>query len=256
MNSLLPDRMATYLKETPYCETASKPCFHTSVTSQEVVAWRRQDRNAEIALPPTKQDLVSRPMMDVIGTLSCWWPARKKLTRQNAQSWRGSHGLNVAGSDGREGPKLKRSGARPSRFTTDKPGWGLGRGAKARSRQLQGLRRGKGEEKIQGEGKQRVLKGSWKGKGSFQSGSSRSASTFFFFFLVFLLSCFRTIVLSAFRFLPLIVAGFQRSWIPHLNPETEILSPDRAGCRREEYRLYLRLWLYGFVLMPITRGVP
>lgn len=64
MEILLPDRMETHLKETPYCETASKPCFHTKVTSQEVVAWSRQDRNAEIALPPTKQYFVSRPMMD------------------------------------------------------------------------------------------------------------------------------------------------------------------------------------------------
>lgn len=42
-----------YLKETPYCETASKPLFHTSVTSQALVADRRHDRKAETALPPT-----------------------------------------------------------------------------------------------------------------------------------------------------------------------------------------------------------
>ena len=38
----------------PYCETASKPDFHTSVTSQAFVACRRQERKAETALPPTR----------------------------------------------------------------------------------------------------------------------------------------------------------------------------------------------------------
>jgi hypothetical protein len=44
---------ATYLNETPYCDTASKPDFQTKVTSQEVVACSRHERKAEIALPPT-----------------------------------------------------------------------------------------------------------------------------------------------------------------------------------------------------------
>lgn len=46
-------RRNAYLKDMPYCETASYPDFHTSVTSQAFVAWSRQDRNAEIGLPPT-----------------------------------------------------------------------------------------------------------------------------------------------------------------------------------------------------------
>lgn len=44
---------ATYFIEMPYCATCSKPDFHTSVTSQEFVACRRQERKADTALPPT-----------------------------------------------------------------------------------------------------------------------------------------------------------------------------------------------------------
>jgi len=44
--------------------------------------------------------------------------------------------------------------------------------------------RERGGKDSRGERK-RVMKGRWKGKGSFQSGSSRSASTFFFFFSLF-----------------------------------------------------------------------
>lgn len=53
----------TYLKETPYCETASKPDFQTRVTSQEVVACNRHDRKAEMALPPTAQTCFSSQLM-------------------------------------------------------------------------------------------------------------------------------------------------------------------------------------------------
>jgi hypothetical protein len=45
----------TYLNEMPYCDTASKPLFQTRVTSQALVAERRQERKAETALPPTAQ---------------------------------------------------------------------------------------------------------------------------------------------------------------------------------------------------------
>jgi hypothetical protein len=45
--------MSTYLKEMPYCETASYPDFHTKVTSHALVAWSLQDRKAETAFPPT-----------------------------------------------------------------------------------------------------------------------------------------------------------------------------------------------------------
>ena len=43
----------TYFIEMPYCATFSKPDFHTRVTSQALVAWRRQERKADTALPPT-----------------------------------------------------------------------------------------------------------------------------------------------------------------------------------------------------------
>lgn len=45
--------MFAYLNEMPYCDTASKPLFQTRVTSQALVAERRQERKAETALPPT-----------------------------------------------------------------------------------------------------------------------------------------------------------------------------------------------------------
>ncbi len=44
---------SAYLNVMPYCETCSNPDFHTSVTSQALVAWSLQDRNAETELPPT-----------------------------------------------------------------------------------------------------------------------------------------------------------------------------------------------------------
>ncbi len=47
--------LSTHLKDIPYCETASKPDFQTSVTSQAFVACSLHDRNAETALPPTTQ---------------------------------------------------------------------------------------------------------------------------------------------------------------------------------------------------------
>lgn len=46
-------KASTYFIEIPYCATCSKPDFHTSVTSQVLVAWRRQERKADTALPPT-----------------------------------------------------------------------------------------------------------------------------------------------------------------------------------------------------------
>lgn len=48
-----------YLNDIPYCDTASKPDFQTSVTSQALVAWSRQDRNADTALPPTIRYLLA-----------------------------------------------------------------------------------------------------------------------------------------------------------------------------------------------------
>lgn len=42
-----------YLKDMPYCETASYPDFQTNVTSQALVAWSRHDKKAEMGLPPT-----------------------------------------------------------------------------------------------------------------------------------------------------------------------------------------------------------
>lgn len=48
-----------YLKEMPYCATAWKLDFQTNVTSHAFVACRRQERNAETALPPTAQNLLS-----------------------------------------------------------------------------------------------------------------------------------------------------------------------------------------------------
>jgi hypothetical protein len=50
---------ATHLKEMPYWATLSNPFFHTSVTSQAFVAWSRQDRKAEVPLPPTVHRQVS-----------------------------------------------------------------------------------------------------------------------------------------------------------------------------------------------------
>lgn len=46
-------RWRAYLKEMPYWATLSKPDFHTRVTSQALVAWRRHERKAETAFPPT-----------------------------------------------------------------------------------------------------------------------------------------------------------------------------------------------------------
>jgi hypothetical protein len=71
----------TYLNETPYCDTASKPDFQTKVTSQEVVACSRHERKAEIALPPTAHTV----------RLSIMRCVKVKLTGQNAQTWRRSH---------------------------------------------------------------------------------------------------------------------------------------------------------------------
>jgi len=46
--------LRSYLNDMPYCDTASKPLFQTSVTSQALVAESRQERKAETALPPTE----------------------------------------------------------------------------------------------------------------------------------------------------------------------------------------------------------
>lgn len=62
---------ATYLKEMPYCETASYPDFQTSVTSQAFVAWSLQDRNAETAFPPTEQILISNGSSIVAYYVAC-----------------------------------------------------------------------------------------------------------------------------------------------------------------------------------------
>ena len=49
----------TNLKEMPYCDTASKPLFQTSVTSHALVADSLQERKAETALPPTVHAWIS-----------------------------------------------------------------------------------------------------------------------------------------------------------------------------------------------------
>ena len=46
---------SAYLNDIPYCDTASKPDFQTSVTSQAFVACSRHERNADTAFPPTTQ---------------------------------------------------------------------------------------------------------------------------------------------------------------------------------------------------------
>jgi hypothetical protein len=43
----------------PYWWTASKPDFHTRVTSQAFVAWSRHERKAETAFPPTIHVFIS-----------------------------------------------------------------------------------------------------------------------------------------------------------------------------------------------------
>lgn len=53
----------THLKEIPYCDTVSKPDFHTSVTSHAFVAESLQERKAEIGLPPTVTTRVSGSVM-------------------------------------------------------------------------------------------------------------------------------------------------------------------------------------------------
>ena len=45
--------VSSYLKETPYCATLSKPDFQTRVTSHALVAESRHERKAEMAFPPT-----------------------------------------------------------------------------------------------------------------------------------------------------------------------------------------------------------
>lgn len=52
-------RGETYLKDIPYCDTWSKPVFHTSVTSQAFVAWSRHDKKAETGFPPTTITFIS-----------------------------------------------------------------------------------------------------------------------------------------------------------------------------------------------------
>ena len=46
------------LKEIPYCDTCSKPFFHTSVTSQALVACSLHDRKADTAFPPTEHTFI------------------------------------------------------------------------------------------------------------------------------------------------------------------------------------------------------
>lgn len=41
------------MNDIPYCDTASNAVFQTNVTSQEWVACKRHERNAESGLPPT-----------------------------------------------------------------------------------------------------------------------------------------------------------------------------------------------------------
>jgi hypothetical protein len=51
---------STYLNEMPYWATLSNPFFHTSVTSQALVACSRHDKNADVPLPPTVDCEVSK----------------------------------------------------------------------------------------------------------------------------------------------------------------------------------------------------
>lgn len=55
-----------YLNEMPYCETASKLLFQTSVTSHALVADKRQERKAETAFPPTTHTRVSSSSSSVV----------------------------------------------------------------------------------------------------------------------------------------------------------------------------------------------
>lgn len=70
----------TYFMEIPYWETCSYPDFQTSVTSQALVAWRRQERKADTAFPPTEHTLISSlssvapAIMSALGADTCvWW---------------------------------------------------------------------------------------------------------------------------------------------------------------------------------------
>lgn len=54
-----PQPRGSYFMEMPYWDTCSYPDFHTSVTSQALVAWSRHERKAETAFPPTEHTLIS-----------------------------------------------------------------------------------------------------------------------------------------------------------------------------------------------------
>ena len=63
------DQSHTYLKDIPYCDTASYPDFHTRVTSHALVAWSLQERKADTALPPTMIYFLSLSAMTVLSHL-------------------------------------------------------------------------------------------------------------------------------------------------------------------------------------------
>lgn len=63
----------------PYWETCSNPDFHTSVTSQALVAWSRQDRKADTGFPPTEITFISSQLAMVGGRRV----ERKQRARRN-----------------------------------------------------------------------------------------------------------------------------------------------------------------------------
>ena len=69
--------MGTYRIEMPYCDTCSKPDFHTNVTSHAFVACNLQDKKAETALPPTAHTDISGVSSVINGD----------MTRPKGRSW-------------------------------------------------------------------------------------------------------------------------------------------------------------------------
>lgn len=99
------EELATYFIEMPYCATCSKPDFHTNVTSQEFVAWRRQERKADTALPPTEvesqRDIVAeeqraRRSEDAIAGSS---RKRRAGARKKSGSWSWARGISRTGQN-------------------------------------------------------------------------------------------------------------------------------------------------------------
>lgn len=84
-----------YLIVIPYCATFSKSCFHTSVTSQALVAWSRHDRKAETALPPTNKMLDRRFFGDMMSEVCRADAANMVLEVQREMSPRRSYAAKL-----------------------------------------------------------------------------------------------------------------------------------------------------------------